>query len=183
MFLKINGKDFVIFSDEKDNSFEIESDSGIVEIEIKKENIWKTRSKATVFISTLLDFVMGIVAGTGSQGDAVESIPFEIDNSLNTMVDKDTVYSYKLSELVSIDDEKIPEWQRFVSFEAGIVLILVAAVMVLLGVIFKGFIGITLMIAALPLAAVIAVVGRSNVLNLLNTLKFGFAPKKSDKKR
>ena len=183
VFLKINGKDFVIFSDEKDNSFEIESDSGIVEIEIKKENIWKTRSKATVFISTLLDFVMGIVAGTGSQGDAVESIPFEIDNSLNTMVDKDTVYSYKLSELVSIDDEKIPEWQRFVSFEAGIVLILVAAVMVLLGVIFKGFIGITLMIAALPLAAVIAVVGRSNVLNLLNTLKFGFAPKKSDKKR
>ena len=38
VFLKINGKDFVIFSDEKDNSFEIENDTGIVEIEIKKEN-------------------------------------------------------------------------------------------------------------------------------------------------
>ena len=183
VFLKINGKDFVIFSDEKDNSFEIETDTGIFEIEIKKENIWKTESKATILITTLLDLIMGVFAGTGSQGDAVESLPFGIDYTLNTTVDDYTVYSFKLSEYMSIDEEKVPDWERFVTIEAGVAFALVVAVMVLLGIIFKGFIGIILMIAALPLAAVIAVVGRSNVLNLLDTLKFGFAPKKIDKER
>ena len=183
VFLKINGKDFVIFSDEKDNSFEIENDTGIVEIEIKKENIWKTESKATIFITSLLDLIMGIFAGTGSQGDAVESLPFGIDYTFNTTVDDYTVYSFKLSEYMSIDEEKVPDWERFVTIEVGVAFALVVAVMVLLGIIFKGFIGILLMIAAIPLAAVIAVVGRSNVLNLLDTLKFGFAPKKIDKER
>ncbi len=181
VFITINGKDFVIFSDEKDNSFEIENESGIVEIAIKKENIWNTRSKSAIFINTLLDLLMGMVAGTGSQGDAVESMPFGIDHTLNTTVDNDTVFSYKLSDLLSIDDANIPEWVKFVSFQAGIAFVLVAAVMVILGIIFKGFIGIVLMIAALPLAGVLSFAGRSNVLNLLDTLKFGFAPKRIDK--
>ena len=42
-------------------------------------------------------------------------------------------------------------------------------------------IGIILMISALPLAAIIAIVGRSKTLDLLDTLKFGFAPKKRTK--
>lgn len=178
VFLKINGEDFVIFSDEKDNSYEIENESGIVEIEIYKENIWQKRPRPVIFISTLLDLIMGMVSGTGSQGDAVESIPFGIEHTLNTTVDRDCVFLFKLSEHMSIDDEKISEWQKLVSFEAGIAFALVVAVMVVLGIIFKGFVGIILMVAALPLAAVLTLVGRSNVLNLLDTLKFGYAPKK-----
>ncbi|MBE6713886.1 MAG: hypothetical protein E7521_09355 [Ruminococcaceae bacterium] len=168
----INGKQCFLDEEEKSKTFEIENSSGICEISITKKNVWKDHSKALIFVLSFSDMVIGLLDGFGpNEAFSCDNMPFEIDFSHNTIEEGDASFKYKLSDMIKTDEDNLAPWSRLVSFEAGILAVLVVAIFAILGFVFKGFIGVILWLCALPTAGILSYFAKRKALSRMEKIR------------
>ena len=76
--------------------------------------------------------------------------------------------TYKFSNLIVIDYASIPGWERLVNVSTVMLFVLLLAVLVAAGFIIGGFFGAILLVLSLPASAVVALLGRSRTLSLMD---------------
>lgn len=168
-FVEINKKSFFFDATETKKSFEVESPTGVLEVSIKKESALKNRPWWAVCFLLVFEFIINLLSGHGPDETlSYERMPFEISFYEKREITNDTVVTYKFSNLIVIDYASIPGWERLVNVSTVMLFVLLLAVLVVAGFIIGGFFGVILLALSLPASAVVALLGRSRTLSLMD---------------